>query len=180
MKKRAPRIKRTNVDLLDALDMIPRWTRRDTWRPDGKKMLTNSKVLPDRVERSIRKIMEAVDRLHFKSTIQMVDVSKDNVWVLHSALIVRSLMYLCRRRWAWQDWKLGRLPIYLRYNGKIIIWNGTHRMTLGRLCHRKIRARMLDLNEFSKWSKTHKQGWDDKVINYQAKKKPAKKGKKRG
>lgn len=101
----------------------------------------------------MRMLMKAVSGRGWRSVVQMVDVSGDNLYVLHRAVKAKHLIWMFKRNWSWQNWKRYRLPIYLRHNGNLIIWNGTHRMTLARLANRKVRARVFDLDKFCEWCK---------------------------
>lgn len=153
------------ITLDRAIQMLPRYNVRSprTWRVDGDRMQTNAQYLPDVVQKSIKKIMGKVDRLHFKPKIEDVDVSGNEIWVLHRQVATKNLLWLAKRDWTkLQHWPDSKLPVYLRWKGRLIIWNGTHRMTLGRLRGLKVRARVFDLNEFAEWSKTHPYGWDAK------------------
>ena len=165
--KRTP-LPLTRIDLRAALDMLPRYDGLKTcrWHPDGKFLMTNFRKIPEQVDKALRKIMDATDRHHFEPRVEWVDVWKEDVHVIHRSLRVKSLMFLYRRRNEFNKWAKSKLPIYLRWRGKLIVWNGTHRMTLGRLTGKKIRARVFDLDFFFKWKKTHPIGWDDKVITF--------------
>lgn len=147
------------VYLRAALDMLPRYRigRRgnDDWVVDGDLVIVNAQRLPDAIQGYITKIMDQVEALEYVGPkyipIEWVDVSGSNVWVLHRGLKMRHLTWLCGRNWTWQRWKRSRLPIYLRFNGKLVVWNGTHRWALARLSGRKVRAKVLDINKFAEW-----------------------------
>lgn len=153
------------ITLDRAIQMLPRYYRRrpTDWSLNGDRMQTNAQLLPSAVEKGIKKLMGCVDRQHFKPTIEDVDVSGNEIWVLHRQVASTNLLWLAKRDWTkLQNWPTSKLPIYVRWKDRLIIWNGTHRMTLGRLRGLKVRARVFDLNEFAEWSKTHKYGWDAK------------------
>lgn len=146
----------TKVDLLAALNMLPRWTRSNYWRVDGKKCMTNAQECPTRIAKLIHKMMDSVFDCGFPRKVEWVDVSGKNIWVFHRSLKVPHLMWLYRRGWSWQKWPARKLPIYVRYAGKLVIWNGTHRMTLARLAGRKVRARVYDIDKYMVWRKSHR------------------------
>lgn len=141
------------IDLRKAIDLLPRYnTPRGTWRHDGSRCTTNNKVLPDRFEKPFRKLVHNMFQWRYKPTVEWMDVCAEDMWVLHASLRVASLDWLIKKNWSWQHWRdLEKLPIYMRYKGKVIVWNGTHRMTLGALASKKIRARVYDVDEFVKW-----------------------------
>lgn len=174
MSKAAERV--PMVTLARALEVLPRYNSRNTalWISDGNRVQTNAKMIPDKLHKVISSIMGAVDKTHFKSEVMDVDVSGDDIWTIHRHLNAESLFWLSKRDWTkLQNWPRSKLPIYLRFKDKLIIWNGTHRMTLGRLRGLKVRARYFDLNKFQEWVKTHKPGWDNKVVKVFKRKKDA-------
>lgn len=151
------------IDLRAAIDMLPRYAgsmSTTRWTVNGPKMMTNARQCPIKIQDHLHNVMTSVDDHHYPPHIEWVDVSSENIHVLHRNLSARSLMFLYGKKWQWQKWPRHRLPIYLRFKGKLIVWNGTHRMTLGRLTGKKIRARVFDLDHFFKWKKTHPVGWD--------------------
>lgn len=167
----------TRIDLRAALDMLPRFdgVSNPKWSPEGKRLMTNLRVMPRNVERYIHRVLNLTDRHHFEPHIEWVDVKKENVHVIHRSLRVPALMWLYRHRYEYNRWRKDKLPIYIRFKGKLIVWNGTHRMTLGRLTGKKVRARVFDLGYFAKWKKTHPIGWDAKVVTVKPKRRAKKK-----
>lgn len=145
----------TRIDLRAALDMLPRWNYNNSWSITGRKTMINGHLLPKKVDTVIKKLMRRGFHLEYKAPIEYVDVSGDNVWVLHRVLLIRSLMYLYKKNWHWQNWPRHKLPVYIRYHGKLVIWNGTHRMTLCRLAGRKVRARIYDVDKYIAWRAKH-------------------------
>lgn len=156
-------------DLARVIAMLPRYDEQRPgskrrceadWKATGKLLIVNlpvlSAVIGKLIEKIIRRLDDAVSDGKWIPFVDWVDVSGDNIWVLHRALEWRHLKWLCSRNFAWQKWRYGRLPIYVRFHGKLIVWNGTHRMTLGRLAGKKIRAAVLDLDAFLRWSKKEK------------------------
>lgn len=172
----------TRVDLRAALDMLPRLNfakgakRTDKYCSNGRYLCCNYDVLPSKIDSLFRRVIAQIDASKFTDSIEWVDVSVKGIWVMHRCLKVRNLMYLYRQCWKWQRWKRSRLPIYIRYHGKLVIWNGTHRATLGRLAGRKVRARVLDIDAFFRYKKNNPKTWRDvEVITF----KPKKKGKRK-
>lgn len=157
-----------------ALDMLPRYDSGDVYKPrwkmNGKKCMINMTLLPARMEKLIRRIMATIDERHYEPDIEFVDVENEHIEVLHRCLRVKTLDYLYKNNFKFNDWAPGKLPIYLRFRGHLIIWNGTHRMTMGVLAGKKIRARVFDFVKFQKWCKTHPKDWDATVINFGASK----------
>lgn len=149
----------TRIDLRAALDMLPRMIfaktkdARDRYCVRGPYLVTNSQLIPKTILNPIAKIIHRTEETSYRAKIEWVDLCKGNVWVLHRTLKVSHLMFLYRQSWKFQHWKRSRLPIYIRYKGRIIIWNGTHRMCLGRLARRKIRAKVVDIKDFLKFEK---------------------------
>lgn len=136
-----------------ALSMMPRCTG-DKWLPNGRLLMTNARTLPRSVDRCIHKLMDQYcESTPVRSRIEWVDVSGDNIWCLHASVKWRTIKYLRKRGWSWQRWKRDKLPSYIKYKGRLIIWNGTHRMTLCRLAGRPVRARLVDMDKFLKWRK---------------------------
>lgn len=161
--------KSIRVTLDRAIQMLPRYNhlsrKVSNWTVDGDRLQTNAQILPDAVDKGMRKIMKEVARRHFKDKIEYVDVSGNDVWVVHRHLATSNLLWLAKRDWnKLQHWPNSKLPTYLRWKGRIIIWNGTHRMTIARLRGLKVRARVFDLNEYAEWQKTHPYGWDAKKV----------------
>lgn len=173
----------TRVDLRAALDMLPRLnfgrgSRRDKYTTTGQNVACNYDVMPPNIDKLLHRVICQVDDSNFVPIVEQVDVSGTNVWVIHRCLKVRNLMWLYRQSWQWQKWKFSKLPIYIRYRGKLVIWNGTHRCTLGRLAGRKVRARVIDIDKFIKYKKKNPKTWRAvEVITIPPKKK--KKGKRK-
>lgn len=145
----------TRVDLQSAIAMLPRWHTALRWHPAGSKCMTNAKVLPRAVEKLIVKLMRKMSDSGYTrvATVKLVDVTGPNIWVLHASLRMASLAYLSKRNWTWNKWPRSKLPVYIQFRGKTIIWNGTHRMTLSRLCKRRVRAVVVDFDAYKKWIK---------------------------
>lgn len=140
----------TRVSLRAALDLLPRYTTpTGPWVPEGTRAMTCARYCPKRLERLVKRLMNEVD---YNSHIELVDVSGSNILVLHAALWIKGLKFFARN-WNWQRWPRGKLPVYIKFRGKLIIWNGTHRMTIARLCGRKVRARVYDFDAFVKKKK---------------------------
>lgn len=157
------------IDLLAAIKMLPRFQRfGDSWNVDGKFSMTNGQRLPVASDKAIHKLMDSMLAHSFKPTVELVDVTGNDVWVLHRHLRFKNLVWLAKRDWSWQKWPREDLPTYIRYNGRLIIWNGTHRMTLCRLAGRKVRARIWDVTKFAEFKKTHPYGWNIKAVKPRA------------
>lgn len=135
--------------------MLPRYHNCRAWNIEGCWVMTNARMLPKRVDRVMHKVMCAIGARDWIPPIEMVDVTGDNVYVLHRSVSAKKLMWMFKRNWSWQNWRRYRLPNYIRHKGKLIIWNGTHRMTLARFANRKVRARVYDVDKFFAWCKEH-------------------------
>lgn len=144
----------TRVDLRAAIDMLPAYHRVNAnWSPNGRMVQTNNWRCPDTIDRAMKKLMREAFRLKYEAPIRRVDVSKEWVTVLHRCLKRDSLDWLMKRDFRWQDWPEKKLPVLVRYKGRYIVWNGTHRMTLCKLTKRKLRAFVFDLEDFVAWRK---------------------------
>ncbi len=128
-----------------AIRELPRYTRADTYRPDGKWAVFNAQRLKSSTEKHIASVARIGDRENAWRT-RWVDVSGDNVWTIQRRLRFETLWFLSRD-WKFNQWAYWRLPCIIRHAGKIIIWNGTHRTTLSRIAGRRIRAQVLDVDE---------------------------------
>jgi hypothetical protein len=147
----------TRIDIRKAVAILPRYnTPRGPWTPTGSRCIARAQVLPPKVEKPFRKHAQSMLTDCWGYTVERVDVSGKDVWTLHAALRVKSLEWLLKRNWRWQDWPRSKLPIYIRYRGRLIVWNGTHRMTLGKLAGRKVRARVYDLDAYVRRPKSKK------------------------
>lgn len=170
MKTRTKR--NVKVDIRAALDELPRYnTTRGPYRIDGRYCMTNTRALPAAADRALRLLMKRVDALGYPARIERVDVNGTNLEVIHRHLRVRSLVWLYKRAWSWQDWPQRKLPIILKWKGRLIMWNGHHRCTFCRLAQRKLRALVFDLDGLAAWNLKHPGGvghW--KVIKERGKK----------
>jgi hypothetical protein len=143
----------TRIDLRAALDMLPRHKRargrkKGDWCVTGPIVITNAQVTPLAVDKAISKIIKRYDCAGLVPIVKRVDVTGTNVWVIHRTLKASTLMWLYRHLRTYEKLPFSKLPIYVLYKGRIIIWNGTHRMTLGRLMQKPVRARVIDLDDF--------------------------------
>lgn len=162
------------VDVRRAFDLLmPRWNTANSWNHEGKFGMHNLPKLPKHIDKLLKKVMVKYDRAAKRPEVERVDVSGDNVWTIQRTLKVATLQYLFRRDFEWQVWRTSRLPILIRYAGKLVVWNGTHRTVLARLAGKKLRARVIDLDEFIRWSRTAsaaERSGVKRVINFGARK----------
>lgn len=174
------------VDVLKAVDnLCARWncSRRNAgWPVDGKWGMFNSQRLPPKADRAVHNLVGAWERSPLKMTVRRVDVSNAEVWTIQRNITYKTMRYLLRKEFAWQNWPRWRLPIFVLWQDRTIIWNGTHRSLICRLAGRKCRGRVIDMNEFSKWRKSHPTDWEAKprIIVVKPRKKTKKKARRRG
>lgn len=165
-------------ELRRALEMLPRYNinrsnTRTRWSGRGRRMMTSLGTIPSKPDKLIRRIMENMFALNYPAKIEMVDVSGDNVWVVHSSLRSHHARWLCNRGWTWQRWCKRKLPAIVRFKNKILIWNGTHRTVLCRLAGKRLRAKVYDICEFAAWREARDDrpyGAKWRVINIKARK----------
>lgn len=154
----------TRVDIRRALDMLPRFDSRDSrgrhlnrnnmWSTSGHQVMTNLPTADKKFLKIMDNVVDQTDAWGYSWPVRMVDVSGTVVGI-HASLLMKGLKFLLSKNWEWQKWSRRRLPIYISYCGKLLIWNGTHRLTLARLANRKVRARILVVEDFIVWKKKH-------------------------
>lgn len=150
-----------------SVSIMPRYDNNKTgtkthYHIGGKQTCFAGRVLPRAVDIPFRKIADRVDPIeNGRFTVEHVDVvaahTKMNLWFLHFGVKVATLEWLARS-FAWQKWSTrpGRvdnaqaLPIVIKYQGRIIIWNGTHRTVICILAGKKLRCRLVNLDAIIK------------------------------
>lgn len=149
---------RTALDLLSPRFNIKRGRSGKTWPITGNWMQFNSQLTPKHVDRLLSRIIQRHDRSGRSSFVAWIDTaglhSRGKLWYLQRILRCATLQYLLKRGWDWNTkFKRWELPIYVYFGDKVIVWNGTHRTILSILAGRRLRARVIDLNDFLAWAK---------------------------
>jgi hypothetical protein len=142
------------VDAWTALSLLPRFTldkRRkkgpdDGWFQNAERVMLNHALCPPELVKVAKRFMMTDVVCSFET----VDVSNAKVLVLHRSLTWSHLVWLFKRNFSWNKWPKSKLPCLIRYKGKYIVWNGTHRFTLCRLLNRKLRCKVWEMDEWVK------------------------------
>lgn len=118
--------------------MSPSWTQRLIRRGGKFKVLTwtGMRRAPDKVESAIRKIGVKSDEIE----VEWIDVRKENIWTLQQRFVPMTLLFFIRNFSKVQCWEKDDLPVLIRFRGKLVIWNGTHRVLVALLLGRKLRV----------------------------------------
>lgn len=131
----------TRAAALRMIALLPRYTR--IYRPDGKLTCFNAQLTPKSVDDLLRKLMRCP---RLTATVKLLDVSGSNVWFVHRSLNFVNLRFMVRNYPKFQHWRRDRLPSVIKYAGKLVIWNGTHRTVTCRIHGVKLRARVIDFD----------------------------------
>lgn len=140
------------ADVRRMLHILPRYTNKGSstrYHPEGVATCFNGFLLPGPIERALKKALdkhEPIDNEFFN--VKAVDVS--HAFVLHIGVQMVNLHWLARNL-DWQRWSPSAtegkaLPIVIRFQEKLIVWNGTHRSLICRMLGKKLRARYVDLD----------------------------------
>lgn len=135
------------AQLLRAIDMLPRYNNtraHSNYVHNGKRCAFQTRMTPRHIDEFLHAIMKRREVDYFMTT-QWVNVQGDNFWTLQRCLRYETLVWLAKR-WTWNNWTRWRLPCYIKFSGKIIIWNGTHRTMISRLANRRVRAKVIDFD----------------------------------
>lgn len=118
--------------------MSPSWTQRLIRRGGKFKVLTwtGMRRVPDAVDRILRK--DGVDSSEVK--VEWIDVRSEDIWTLQQRFVPMTLLFFIRNFSKVQRWKKDDLPVLIRFHGKVIVWNGTHRVLVALLLGRKLRV----------------------------------------
>jgi hypothetical protein len=157
------------VDAAIALNLLmPRdtATRKQAWSINGWRATFNSRMVSEHEDDVIRALMKDYDKACQKPIVKWVKVVDNDVWFIQRTLRYVTIDYMLKRAFAWQGWRPGRLPIYLKWRGKLVVWNGTHRTLLCMLANKRMRVKLLDLDAFVVWRKAHpnKRMWGVKRV----------------
>lgn len=147
-------------DIALALNLLmPRHNgaKNANWNHLGWSATFNSRKVSTRLDRTVHKLVGDYDKAWCKKhDVRTLDVVDNDVWFIQRTLRYSTMEYFAKRtNFAWQRWRPGRLPIFLKYRGKWIVWNGTHRTVLAMLTKKRLRVKVLDLDAFAKWRRAH-------------------------
>ncbi len=128
-----PRYIRSNKDPLN-----PYWTHRLIRRGGKFKVLawTGIRRAPDDVDRALRKIGVRQNEVR----VEWVDVRSEDIWTLQQRFVPMTLLFFIRNFSKVQRWKRDDLPVLIRFRGKVVVWNGTHRVLVALLLGRRLRV----------------------------------------
>jgi hypothetical protein len=142
------------ADVRHMLNIVPRYTNNKSgkvtrYHPEGVATCFNGFLLPGPVEKALRRALDKQfpgDDYDF--TVKAVDIS--NAFVLHIGLQMANLRWLTRNI-DWQKWspnatEAKALPIVIRFQAKLVVWNGTHRSLICRMLGKKLRCKFIDLD----------------------------------
>jgi hypothetical protein len=133
----------TRRDALRVLALLPRYQGAN-YRIDGRRTLFNGQLLPPKIDKLLTQIMRKTDR---PDQVRLVDVSGENVWFMHHSLWFANLRFMVRSYPKFQRWRRTRLPLVIKYAGKLVVWNGTHRTVTCRLYGVRLRAMVIDFDQ---------------------------------
>lgn len=126
---------------------------KQTWSLNGDSALINVRRLPDRVDKLIHKVTKQYfDKTQYPITMKHVKVYENwnRFWTIQRNLTPSHFRYLLRRAHEWHTWGTGRAPCLLKWHGRLIIWNGTHRTIISYMLHRPLWARVIDLDRYER------------------------------
>lgn len=139
------------------LAVFPRYSQDNgpRWPDDGIKTLCSGRVITKRQLERVRTWICRMEDAKLRPVVRMVTVTGKDLRLLHRAVYFKGLLHYARS-WAWNRRRWRNLPVVVRMDGLLYVWNGTHRTTLCRLAGRKLRAKVFNVDQFRKWERANR------------------------
>lgn len=153
------------VDALRALELLsPGFSYNSrgvqVWHTRARKVCINVQEVDDRFDRRFRKTVDAffdADASYPRHGV--FDVCEAHrlrrLWTIQRVLVRSHFRWLAAQNFAWQKWPWRKRPMIFKFEGRYIVWNGTHRTWLCLLAGRKMKSGFANLD---KWLKEKKRG----------------------
>lgn len=141
-------------NILDVLRVFPRYTgdKSNKCTVRGRWTYTCAHLASERQKRDLRKWIGRMEDASCRPPIRWVDVTGDDLVLMHCSVYFKKLWGYARRAFVWQ-YRKRDLPVVARMDGLLFIWNGTHRTTVCRLAGRPLRARLFNVDQFRRWER---------------------------
>lgn len=125
--------------------------KTDDWNLSGVNAVINVHRLTPGEDAKFQKLMKAYwKESHYKQRFYRTDVVKEwpRIRTIQRTLNPSHFRFLLRHAHAWDDWPKRKRPVFVEYNGRVIIWNGTHRTIISHILNRKLLVRGINLDAF--------------------------------
>lgn len=153
------------VDVLRAFELFAPgfdYTTRgkQVWRTRAPKVCINVQEVNDAFDRRLHKAVDAF----FDAEVDYPDNGLFDVceahrlkrlWTIQRVLVPRHFRWLAAQNFAWNKWRGKKLPCIVKFEGRYVIWNGTHRTWLCLLAGKQLRCSFCNVD---KWLRGKKRG----------------------